>query len=89
MDFPKRQHERLTNAVRAARRAGAVSRRKNYAKFAKRQSSKKLLDASPPPSTREKSSNGAASVAAAPFVGRGEDARVPRKGARPHFCDSG
>ena len=72
-DFPKRQHERLTNAVRAARRAGAVARRESYAKFAKRQSSKKLLDASPPPSTREKSSNGAASVAAAIFAGMDTD----------------
>ena len=77
-DFPKRQHERLTNAVRAAREGGktkepapSLTTLAKVAKFSKRLSSKKLLDAPPPPLTREKSSNGPASVAAAIFCGHG------------------
>ena len=79
-DFPKRQHERLTNAVRAAREGGktkepapSLATLAKVAKFSKRLSSKKLLDASPPPLTREKSSNGPASVAAAIFAGMDTD----------------
>ena len=79
-DFPKRQHERLTNAVRAAREGGktkepapSLATLAKVAKFSKRLSSKKLLDAPPPPLTREKSSNGPASVAAAIFAGMDTD----------------
>ena len=79
-DFPKRQHERLTNAVRAAREGGktkepapSLATLAKVAKFSKRLSWKKLLDASPPPLTREKSSNGPASVAAAIFAGMDTD----------------
>ena len=86
-DFPKRQHERLTNAVRAAREGGktkepapSLATLAKVAKFSKRLSSKKLLEppltrssSSPPPLTREKSSNGPASVAAAIFAGMDTD----------------
>ena len=86
-DFPKRQHERLTNAVRAAREGGktkepapSLTTLAKVAKFSKRLSSKKLLEppltrssSSPPPLTKEKSSNGPASVAAAIFAGMDTD----------------
>ena len=86
-DFPKRQHERLTNAVRAAREGGktkepapSLATLAKVAKFSKRLSSKKLLEppltrssSSPPPLTKEKSSNGPASVAAAIFAGMDTD----------------